>query len=314
MVFIIATFISVISYSQKTFETYYDYQWKKCMIENARFNSMCRNTDSGWYRNDYFINLKKLQMVGLYEDKENTIANGTFYYFYPNGTLKSSGRYNHNKKTDLWLTYFQDKSLKDSLNYKDGNLIGISLSWYSNGYIRDSVNVDQKGNGVYVSWFDDGNPSSAGKYVDFGKKHGKWQYFHKNNQLSCYEIYDRDELKDKKYFDENGKPLNDTTSHNSEAYFPGGNKGWSKYLAKNLFFPSNYEIQNNSQIIVVVSGTVTDEGKIIDIEVSVPVAAAFDKIALDALRKSPNWIPAVLNNRKVYSSFSQSVIFSQSYN
>ncbi|MGI8582838.1 MAG: toxin-antitoxin system YwqK family antitoxin [Chitinophagaceae bacterium] len=83
-------------------------------------------------------------MAGLYEDKENTISNGTFYWFYSNGTLKSVGRYVHNKKDGVWLNYFQDKSLKDSSNYKDGNLIG-SLGWYSNGFMRDSLNVDSYG-------------------------------------------------------------------------------------------------------------------------------------------------------------------------
>jgi antitoxin component YwqK of YwqJK toxin-antitoxin module len=134
--FLIATFVSAISYSQKTIEAYYDYKWRECLVDDARFYSISRNTDSGWYKADYFINLKKLQMAGLYEDKQNTIRNGTFYWFYPNSTLKSVGKYINNKKTGVWLDYFQDKSLKDSLNFKDGNSAGISLGWYNNGAAR----------------------------------------------------------------------------------------------------------------------------------------------------------------------------------
>ncbi len=311
--FFIATFASVISYSQKTVETFYDYKWRKCLIDDARFYSVEKNTDSGWYKADYFINLKKLQMAGLYVDKENTIRNGTFYWFYPNGTLKTVGKYINNKKTGVWLDYFQDNALKDSLNFKDGNPAGISLGWYDNGGARDSLNVDSGGNGVYVSWFDNGNPSSAGKYVDFDKQQGKWQYFHKNGKLSSLEIYDHDVLKDKNYFDDNGNPMMDTTSNDSDAKFAGGDKAWGKYLSKNLYFPSGYEIRNNFQALVVVAGTITDEGKVIDVEVSVPLSPAFDKIAVDALKDSPAWIPAVSHNRKVYDTFYQAVSFSQSY-
>ncbi len=307
-----ATFTFNSSYSQKTTERYYDYKWRPCMLEDARFYSIIKNTDTGWYRTDIFINLKKIQMAGLYEDKENTISNGTFYWFYSNGTLKSVGRYVHNKKDGVWLNYFQDKSLKDSSNYKDGNLMG-SLGWYSNGFMRDSLNVDSYGNGVYVSWFDNGNPSSAGKYVDYNKQNGMWQYFHKNGKLSSAEVYERNILKDKKYYTENGGAMTDTTSRDSDAYFAGGDKAWSKFLSKNLHFPSNYEIQNNHEITNVVSGTITDEGNIIEIEVTVPVSYVFDKVALDALKNSPKWIPAVSHNRKVYDTFSQAVNFSQSY-
>ena len=63
--------------------------------------------------------------------------------------------------------------------------------------------MDDKRSGVEVSWFDNGQPSSAGKFSEF-KQHGQWQYFHKNGQISSIEIYDHDSLKNKQYFDENG--------------------------------------------------------------------------------------------------------------
>ena len=223
LLFFIAIFGTAISYSQKNIEAYYNYRWHECLADDARFYSVSRNTDSGWYKTDYFINLKKLQMAGLYEDKESTIRNGIFYWFYPNGTLKAVGKYIHNKKTGLWLDYFQDKSLKDSLNFKDGNSTGISLGWYNTGAARDSLNIDSNGNGVYVSWFDSGNPSSAGKYAEFYKQ-GKWQYFHKDGKLSALEIYDHNVLKDKNYFDEGGNPMSDTTSKDRDVQFAGERK------------------------------------------------------------------------------------------
>lgn len=283
------------------------------MIDEAKFHSIIRNTDSGWYRTDFFMNLKKLQMAGLYEDKECTMRNGTFYWFYPDGALKTAGRYLHNKKAGVWLDYFQDRSLKDSLNFADGNPAGISLGWYSNGGARDSLNMDADGKGVYVSWFDNGNPASAGKYIDFNKQQGKWQYFHKNGKLSSLEIYEHGVLKDKNYFDENGNPLSDTTNNDMEAEFPGGEKAWSKYLSKSIYFPSGYEFKTGYQAVVVVTGTINDEGKVIDVEVTAPLYPPFDKISMAALKDSPSWQPAISHNRKVYDTVTLPVHFGQQY-
>lgn len=96
------------SFAQKTIDHYYDYNWTLCAADEARFYSLAEHTDSGWHRNDIYVNLKQLQMSGLYEDKEATIRNGTFYWFYSNGTTKSVGKYIHNKKEGLWLDYYQD--------------------------------------------------------------------------------------------------------------------------------------------------------------------------------------------------------------
>jgi hypothetical protein len=311
--FFLSIFFSAITYSQKKIEIYYDYQWKKCQPVDARFYSIALNTDTGWYEVNYYINLKKLQRVGLFEDKECLIRNGTFYWFYPDGTLKSTGTYVHNKKNGVWMNYFPDKSVKDSLNYIDGNLTGVSLGWYNNGSSRDSSNLDTKGNGVYVSWFDNGNPSSAGKYIEFDKQQGKWQYFHKNGKLSSLETYDHNILLDKNYFDDKGNPMSDTSGVDLPTQFNGGDKAWGKYMSRNLHFPNAYEIENNSQAMVVVIATVNEEGKVIDVELSVPLFSVFDKIALDAVKNSPAWQPAESHNRKVYGSFTQTVCFSQGY-
>jgi len=62
-------------FSQKT-ETYYDYFWKPCSAENARYFSLVEKTDSGWFRKDYFLSSRTLQMQGLYEDENCKTSNG----------------------------------------------------------------------------------------------------------------------------------------------------------------------------------------------------------------------------------------------
>lgn len=84
-------------------------------------------------------------------------------------------------------------------------------------------------------------------------------------------------------------------------------------MSKNLYFPSGYEFKNGYQAVVVVTAIIDEDGKVVDVELNVPLNTAFDKVAIDALKDSQGWLPAISHNRKVYSSFTQSINFSQSY-
>jgi antitoxin component YwqK of YwqJK toxin-antitoxin module len=302
---------SFFSFSQKKIEHYYNYYGRECPVDDARFYSIRVEKDSGWYENDYYISNKKLMSAGLYEDMDGRIPNGTFYSFYATGVKESEGKYIHGKKSGTWMNYYPDGSVEDSENYVDGNKVGISLGWYDDGSAMDSLNVDENGNGVYVSWFDNGNPSSAGRYVEFSKQQGKWQYFHKNGKMSSLEIYDHDKLIDKNYFDEDGNPMSDTTNTDRDVQFVGGRKAWEKYFQKNVYYPSGYEFKNGFHAEVTVKATVNEDGKIINYWVSLPLNAAFDKAALGLFDKSPLWEPAMSHNRKVYGIITKSIDFTE---
>lgn len=298
-------------FSQRYIERYYSENRKELFSsDGARFYTISTNTDSGWYTKDYILTINKLQMSGLFEDKENNIKNGIFYWFFPDGKIKTIGKYTHNLKDGTWLQYYSNGSLEDSLNYEKGNRRGISISWYLDGKIKDSFNNNENGNGIGVSWFDNGQPSSAGRYINFNNQHGRWNYYHKNGKISAVELYDNGILKDHQYFDEKGI-LSDTSLYNSEAEFPGGTKGWHKYLSAKLYFPGNLNFKNSYTAGIVITGIINEDGQVLNAEVSVPLHPEFDKIALNAVNKSPKWIPAISHNRRVYFYFRQLVTFTQ---
>ncbi|MBK7307075.1 MAG: hypothetical protein IPI88_08525 [Chitinophagaceae bacterium] len=68
---------------------YYDWEWKPCNPEDARFVSLTDKTDSGWLRRDFYLSTKKSQMKGLYKDSALKIKNGWFRYFYVNQVVSS---------------------------------------------------------------------------------------------------------------------------------------------------------------------------------------------------------------------------------
>lgn len=307
--FLLPLIFSLTTFAQKI-EKYYDYRWKETTPENARFYGVAESTDSGWHRRDYFILEKSLQMDGIFEDSSGKIQNGLFRYFHPNGTLQRKGRYIHGKRDGLWMSYHYNGMVSDSTNYSKGHKIGTSLGWYENGYPSDSSVWNADGSGVEVGWFNNGTPSYAGSYGPRAKKQGKWIYYHRNGKTSAIESYKDGGMIDKQYFDEQGN-MTDTVNKDRHASYPGGPKSWQKYLVNQLYFPREYKLVNGDKAIVVIEAVIDEEGNVTDVTVGTPFHPAFDKIALEVIRKSRQWEPAIQHHRKIRSRIKQPVVFGQ---
>lgn len=289
---------------------FYDYRWKETDVAHARFYSVMQKTDSGWYCQDYYLRGPSLQMEGWYEDSSQKIKNGRFSFIYPDKRVESGGRYLHNKKQGLWLTYHPNGMMADSTVYEQGNPVGTSMAWYSDGSISDSSVYQADGSGVHVDWFLNGNPSSAGMLTTGYRRHGKWQFFHSNGKISAIELYDHGKLVDKNYFDETGQPM-DTTNNDRGAKYKGSDAAWLKYLDQHLEWPAGYRITKTDEAVVEISLTVDEDGKILDPYVSIPFYPPFEKAALDVIARSPKWVPAISHNRRVRAHFRQAVTFKQ---
>ena len=309
ILFLLPIIISLTTVAQKI-EKYYDYRRKETTPEMARFYVTIEKIDSGWHRRDYFLQERKLQMNGTYEDSVCKIPNGQFRYYHPNGGLQRIGRYIHGERDGLWLSYHYNGMISDSTSYSNGHKIGNSYGWFENGYPSDSSVWNADGSGVDLAWFNNGSPSSAGKYGPREKKQGKWLFFHRNGKVSASEMYKDGALISKQYFDEQGNET-DTTSKDRPASFIGGLKAWQNYLVKKLYFPTQYKLINADKAVVVVDAVIDEEGNVTDVAVSTPFHPAFDKIAVEVVRKSPQWEPAIQHNRKMRHNIRQAVFFAQ---
>lgn len=292
-------------------EAFYDFYWNPCDPTSARYYSTVEKTDSGWLRKDYFIGTMKLQMQVLYEDETCKIPNGNVYYYHANGNPSMIGRKVHGKKEGVCMNFHSNGMTEDSAIYKNDKAIGNKLSWHRNGYTSDSVSHVNDSLDVHVGWFDHGGHAFAG-YLLYGKRHGKWQYFHHNGKLSALIKYEKDIVVDKQYFNEDGSTLLDTSQVNKEAAFAkGGLSGWKKYLEKKLHWPHGLKFNTSAQATVGVSFSINEQGKVEDVEIVVPLHPEFDKIAERIIKESPDWVPGVLHNRKVKSWHTQPITFAQ---
>lgn len=289
---------------------YYNYNWQETIPKYAAYYSKLKKEDSSWLRRDYFASKHKLQMQGYYTDTSCKTAINKFYYFYPDGKLQTQGSYSKGKKDGLWLSYYNNGMMSDSINYNNGQAKGISLQWYRDGSIKDSLNKINDSMAVAVSWFNNRNVCSAGRLL-YGKKQGTWAYYdNKGNQKAIIK-YSQDSLVSKTYYSETGEIIDTANVHNKDAEFTDGQKGWEKYLYKNLYSPLNVQLVNTDKIVVVVSFDINEEGKLINEAIKTPFHDEYDNIALKTIRNSPKWKPAFKYNRTVTSSFIQAIFFQQ---
>ncbi len=94
------------------------------------------------------------------------------------------------------------------------------------------------------------------------------------------------------------------------AEFPGGIKGWSKYLERNL--NSSLPVENGAptgRYTVVVSFIVDKAGSISDVVAENDPGYGTKNEAIRVITKGPNWKPAVQNGRNVIYRHKQSITF-----
>ena len=199
---------------------------------------------------------------------------------------------------------------QDSFYFENGKTVGISLGWHRNGFMRDSINRINDSLVVSVSWFDNGVLSEAGRYLN-DKKNGTWVYYNRDGFKTAIEKYDHGKLISKNFINTEGIESDALNIKDESAKFNGGDEGWRAYLADKLFAPSHVKLVNTDKIVVVVRFDINESGQLVNAEVTVPFHPEYDLIALNVIRKSPNWKPAKHKNRAVVSSFEQAVTFKE---
>lgn len=93
-----------------------------------------------------------------------------------------------------------------------------------------------------------------------------------------------------------------------ESSFPGGIKGWGKYLNENMVYPDRAQ-KLEKQGTVIIQFIVDTEGKVTDPEIIQSVEFSIDDEALRMLYKSPKWKAAFQNGKKVKSYKRQPLTF-----
>ncbi len=169
---------------------------------------------------------------------------------------------------------------------KEGNEInGVSHHYNENGYV-DSIGHFSRGkrNGEFL------------KLVGDSLKY-KWKYIYRDDSL--IEVIDLEKQKK-----DSVKSYNDE----KESDYPGGTKGWQRYLVKNLKYPER-AMNGNIQGQVILQFVVDKTGIVVDPFIYHSVEYSLDEAALGIVKGSGKWEPAFQNGHNVKSYKSQPINF-----
>ncbi|MDG1174662.1 MAG: TonB family protein [Flavobacteriales bacterium] len=282
----LALFTYLGSFSQDTLTTYYTESWNETSKKYAKFYRKSFKVAKKLYRvKDYFID-GQLQMTGNYSDKKYKKKTGNFIYYFENGQKEMEGKYTKNKAVGEWTW------------------------WYDNGNLSQEGQYDAKGKrtGHWKDYYEEGGLNNEGDFVnDMGS--GAWKFYFESGELSAKEMYEKGELIDFKFYNEDGSKLKTGSSITVSPKYSEDDDFYKDFMKENLKYPKT-EKSKGHEGMTIIKVNVGKDGKVTDHEIL--LTSGFGKLDDEALRVCKlikEMIPGKIHNRFAEFNYFIPVIF-----
>ncbi len=232
--------------------------------------------------------------------------------------LNSSKIYSQNIITKYFDSAWHETSKDSALYYSNfveqDTAYKVTSYWIkSNKLNATSTYADtdfRKGIGVLIRYYESGNLQDSVNFTNGGGIETDYHY-KENGQLDYKLFYDlkKGGLVGEQY-DNSGKKITGYFSYQIEAKFPGGNAAWVQYLESTL--KSNVAAKHKAPAgiyTVSVSFLVDKNGKVIEVQALTDPGFGTAEEAIRVIKNSPDWIPAIQNNKPVIYRQKQNITF-----
>lgn len=249
--------------------------------------------DTAGFKVDFFaITTNEMALSCYFADSSLAILQGEYQQYYAVNKLQSEGTYQNNQKQGVWQDWDMDGQKTDSDFYDNGLRMRYTHYRFFN---------DKKTGHTWLSEYEmkDTLTNTFDKYYfsDSGKLMGK-VHFAGNNGI--HEQY------------KEGKTNFDTvfSREEKEAMFPGGTKGWTKYVQKALgsFNPGEHGA-GNGKWQVIVKFIVDTDGSISDVTAETNFGYKMEQTVVKMIAMGPKWVPANKFGKPVKAYRRQPVTF-----
>lgn len=206
---------------------------------------------------------KHLIIIQHFTDSSLQVSDGLFSSYYSGGKKESEGNYTKGRQDGWWTKWDTTGNVTDSILYVNGDITtSTSYAYYPNHKI----------------WFVQIN----------GPNHKGRQIFY--NSAGAVTKVDTTIVSD----DEDRV----FTKTEVDASFPGGDGAWVKYISRSIAAAAD-EFTNKDYGTCHIRFIVGKDGKVTDVEALDMKGSTLAKIAVNAIQKGPDWIPAQQNGRNV---------------
>lgn len=265
--------------------------------------------ENGKYRAYLFkANTGNLIRTGWYADKACKIREGVFEEYYENAMMLDSGRYENNKKEGLHLSWYKSGEPKTVFNYKNDLTVDSCFTFFEEGNLSGILILDKEGNGIGQNYYKSGKVKMIGRIVK-GERESTWVLKREDGTKMMAIDYLADSVTQTLCFEADGiTQSKGDCIYEKPASFPGGNKGWTVFLQKNLRYP-DYAIDKSIEGVVRVQFIVAKDGTPSEFKILDSPHEVLSKEVLRLMEKSPNWLPAIQYNSPVIYRQIQAVTF-----
>lgn len=275
MLLLLFPFISICQSRQFLF--YFDKDFNPAPKESAVFNGIGAKQGNLMEFKVYDVKNNSLVLLQHFTDSSLKISEGLFTDFYQNGKEKSIGNYSKGKEEGLWQRRDSSGNIIDSSFYEKGKVTKyIHRGFYKSGF-PDSIIINDlvKNELQRTFYFDSGIIANT--------------VFFKGN-TGYLTIYDKGIIS-----------RIDTVSsrEENEAFFPGGEAAWSKYIVKGLQSHAKELFKENIFGTCSIKFIVDKEGNVKDVAAETMKGTKLAEIAMRIIKKSPKWKPASQYGRLV---------------
>jgi hypothetical protein len=147
----------------------------------------------------------------IFPDSIN-MPEGPYRAFYKDGqTIQAEGKIEDGKPVGLWRTYYPNGNLKNSINYKDGQIDGVAFFFFNDSKETKMAEVvfdEDILDGKYQEFFKNGAQKATLFYED-GQLEGDAEFFYPTGRIKIKGKYKNNQKKGKwLFYDENGQVIN----------------------------------------------------------------------------------------------------------
>lgn len=208
---------------------------------------------------------KNLVILEHFKDSSLQISDGLFASYYDDKSKEWEGNYSEGKQDGLWKQSDKQGRTIDSSIYDNGEkIMTANFTYYS---LNDGVEILRI------------DSLKTGKVTQI--------VFDENRKIVSRTSFKEDEDPDMVF-----------TKVEIEASFPGGPASWQRYVTKVI---QQYidQFTDKDYGTCIVRFIVDKTGKISNVEAITMKGTKLSEIAVDAIKKGPNWVPAQQNGRFV---------------
>lgn len=149
-------------------------------------------------RTTFHENGQKAVQTLLKKNKaDKWVPDGVVRTWYPSGDRRAIQRFRMGVRHGKWESYYENGNQYNSLEFKDGEVVGVARHWYDSGTPQSVDRFSARNGDVIVShvaYHSNGKISEKGDYIrkagtTKSLKTGPWKHFDDKGQLTKEALY-----------------------------------------------------------------------------------------------------------------------------